>query len=51
MERVNLIEKILKEKLGALHVGIIDDSHRHKGHKGVEEGITAWPWFLPSLRM
>lgn len=33
MERVDLIDKILKEKLGALHVEIIDDSHRHKGHK------------------
>lgn len=33
MERVELIDKILKEKLGALYVGIIDDSHRHKGHK------------------
>ena len=33
MKRVDLIDKILKEKIGALHVGIIDDSHRHKGHK------------------
>ena len=34
MERVDLIDKMLKEKLKATHVGIIDDSHRHRGHKG-----------------
>lgn len=33
MNRVELIDKIMREKLGAQHVGIIDDSHKHKGHK------------------
>ncbi len=33
MNRVELIDKTLREKLGAEHVGIIDDSHKHKGHK------------------
>jgi len=38
METVALIDKVLKEKLGALHVEIIDDSHRHRGHKAAGGG-------------
>lgn len=38
MERVDLIDKTLKEKLGAVHVGIIDDSHLHRGHKAAGGG-------------
>ncbi len=33
METVDLIEQLMKEKLGANHVRIIDESHLHRGHK------------------
>ena len=35
---VAVIDQILKEKLEALHVGIIDDSHKHRGHKAAGGG-------------
>ncbi len=38
MEETKIIDSILREKLGALHVGIIDDSHRHRGHKAAGGG-------------
>ncbi|PIR01550.1 MAG: BolA family transcriptional regulator [Nitrospinae bacterium CG11_big_fil_rev_8_21_14_0_20_45_15] len=38
METVQLIDKILKEKLSAQHVGIIDDSDKHRGHKAAGGG-------------
>jgi len=38
METVQLIDHILKEKLSAEHVGIIDDSHKHRGHKAAGGG-------------
>jgi BolA protein len=33
MAAVSIIDQILKEKLGAEHVEIIDESYRHRGHK------------------
>lgn len=38
METINIIDSTLKEKLDALHVGIIDESHRHRGHKAAGGG-------------
>jgi len=38
METVQLIDQILKEKLSAQHVGIIDDSDKHRGHKAAGGG-------------
>lgn len=38
METVQHIDKVLKEKLDALHVGIIDDSDLHRGHKAAGGG-------------
>ncbi|MDH5763962.1 MAG: BolA family transcriptional regulator [Nitrospinota bacterium] len=35
---VQLIERILKEKLEASYVEIIDDSHQHRGHKAAGGG-------------
>ena len=37
-EAVKLIDQILKEKLEASHVDIIDDSHKHRGHKAAGGG-------------
>ncbi|QPJ65838.1 MAG: BolA family transcriptional regulator [Candidatus Nitrohelix vancouverensis] len=38
METTDLIDQILKEKLNADHVGIIDESHLHRGHKAAGGG-------------
>ena len=38
MEVVTIIDKILKEKISAQHVEIIDDSHKHRGHKAAGGG-------------
>lgn len=38
MQPTESIEKILKEKLGAVHVDIIDDGHLHRGHKAAGGG-------------
>ncbi|MCH8157071.1 MAG: BolA family transcriptional regulator [Nitrospinae bacterium] len=38
METVKTIDQILKEKLGAEHVEIIDESHLHRGHKAAGGG-------------
>jgi len=37
-EAVQLIDRILKEKLEASRVDIIDDSHKHRGHKAAGGG-------------
>ena len=37
-EAVQLIDQILKEKLEASRVDIIDDSHKHRGHKAAGGG-------------
>ena len=37
-EAVQLIDQVLKEKLEASRVEIIDDSHRHRGHKAAGGG-------------
>jgi len=37
-EAVQLIDQILKEKLEASRVEIIDDSHKHRGHKAAGGG-------------
>jgi len=33
-----IIDTLLKEKLSAQHVGIIDESHKHRGHKAAGGG-------------
>lgn len=38
MEATQIIDKILREKLDARHVEIIDDSHLHRGHKAAGGG-------------
>ena len=38
MEVIEIIDKILKEKISAEHVEIIDDSHLHRGHKAAGGG-------------
>lgn len=38
MKAVAIIDKILKEKISAQHVEIIDDSHKHRGHKAAGGG-------------
>jgi len=38
MKDVEIIDKILKEKIRARHVEIIDDSHLHRGHKAAGGG-------------
>jgi BolA protein len=38
MDTVNIIDKNLREQLEAQHVEIIDDSHRHRGHKAAGGG-------------
>ncbi|MEB2346526.1 MAG: BolA family transcriptional regulator [Deltaproteobacteria bacterium] len=37
-ERVRRIEALLRERVGALRVEVIDDSHRHAGHEGARSG-------------
>jgi len=38
MEATQIIDKILREKLHARHVEIIDDSRLHRGHKAAGGG-------------
>ena len=38
MDTVEVIDKVLKEKISAEHVQIIDDSHLHRGHKAAGGG-------------
>ena len=38
MDTTEIINRNLKEKLSAEHVEIIDDSHRHRGHKAAGGG-------------
>jgi BolA protein len=38
MDTVEIIDKVLKEKISADHVEIIDDSHLHRGHKAAGGG-------------
>ena len=38
MTDIEIIYKILKEKITAVHVEIIDDSHLHRGHKAAGGG-------------
>ncbi len=37
-DTTEIIDTILKEKLDAQHVGIIDESHLHRGHKAAGGG-------------
>ncbi len=37
-EAVQIIEKIMREKLDATHVAIIDESYLHRGHKAAGGG-------------
>ena len=36
--RVRRIEALLRERLGATRVEVVDDSHRHRGHAGAAGG-------------
>jgi BolA family transcriptional regulator, general stress-responsive regulator len=38
MDTVEIIDRNLREQLEAQHVEIIDDSHRHRGHKAAGGG-------------
>lgn len=38
MNTVEIIDKVLREELLATHVGIIDESHLHRGHKAAGGG-------------
>ena len=38
MDTVEIINRNLREQLEAQHVEIIDDSHRHRGHKAAGGG-------------
>lgn len=38
MEAVEIIDRILKDKLKAQHVAIVDESHLHRGHKAAGGG-------------
>ena len=38
MDRRRLIEDRLRERLEALHVDVVDESHLHVGHAGAAEG-------------
>ncbi len=38
MDRRARIESQLRERLGAKHVEVIDESHRHEGHPGARDG-------------
>jgi len=37
-DRVQFIEQMLREQLGAEHVEVVDDSARHAGHPGAASG-------------
>jgi BolA protein len=37
-ERPARIEALLRERLGATHVEIVDESHKHRGHAGAASG-------------
>ncbi|QPJ63256.1 MAG: BolA family transcriptional regulator [Candidatus Nitronauta litoralis] len=37
-ETVEIIDRIMRETLGATHVDIIDESHLHRGHKAAGGG-------------
>jgi len=37
-ERRNRIEQELRERLTAIHVDVIDESHLHAGHAGARDG-------------
>ena len=37
-DRVQRIESLLREKLGATDVQVIDESHKHRGHAGAAGG-------------
>ncbi|ROR32255.1 BolA family protein [Inmirania thermothiophila] len=38
MSRAERIEARLREALGAEHVEVVDESHRHAGHAGARDG-------------
>ena len=38
MEPIEIIDKILKDRIAAEHVEIVDDSHLHRGHKAAGGG-------------
>ena len=38
MDTVEIIDRVLKEKISADHVEIIDESHLHRGHKAAGGG-------------
>ena len=38
MEPIEIIDKILKDRIEAEHVEIVDDSHLHRGHKAAGGG-------------
>ena len=38
MDTVEVIEKVLKEKLDAVHIKILDESAAHRGHKAAGGG-------------
>ncbi len=38
MDEVQVIDQIMREKLQATHVKIIDESHLHRGHKAAGGG-------------
>lgn len=38
MERRERLEVLLREKLSALHVEVVDESHLHAGHPGAASG-------------
>jgi len=37
-ERVRRIEALLRERVGAIRVEVIDESHLHAGHAGARDG-------------
>jgi BolA protein len=37
-ERVRRIEALLRERVGALRVDVVDESHLHAGHEGARSG-------------
>lgn len=37
-ERVRRIEELLRERLGATDVVVVDESHKHAGHAGAASG-------------
>ena len=38
MEAIEMIDKVLKERISAEHVEIVDESHLHRGHKAAGGG-------------